>query len=148
MHAHTHTTTTTILWLSGFCRGLPGWAGTRRNIHPLKLLIVNLLFEYYDIFHVLRTWFHKFVGWLNGWIMCSHSTSNLPVPADASHQAESESVVLQLGDGSVADETDKLSHEHTDHSNNVQVCTSAHWQHQLLLSRYTCCVITSIYCTV
>ena len=28
-------TTTTILRLSGFCPGQPGWADTRRNIHPL-----------------------------------------------------------------------------------------------------------------
>jgi len=36
------TTTTTILRLSGFCPGLPGWAGTRGNIHPLTtILIVN-----------------------------------------------------------------------------------------------------------
>jgi len=31
-HTHTHTT---VLQLSGFCLGQPGWAGTRRNIHPL-----------------------------------------------------------------------------------------------------------------
>jgi len=35
--AHTHTT---ILWLSGFCPGQPGWAGTRRNIHPLRPIVV------------------------------------------------------------------------------------------------------------
>jgi len=29
---HTHTT---VLWLCGICPGQPGWAGTRRNIHPL-----------------------------------------------------------------------------------------------------------------
>jgi len=28
---HTHTT---VLQLFGFCQGQPGWAGTRRNIHP------------------------------------------------------------------------------------------------------------------
>jgi len=27
--------TTTILRLSEYCLGQPGWAGTRRNIHPL-----------------------------------------------------------------------------------------------------------------
>jgi len=32
--AHTHTYPT-VLWLSGLCPGQPGWAGTRRNIHPL-----------------------------------------------------------------------------------------------------------------
>ena len=32
-HTHTHTT---ILQLSGFCSGQPRWAGTRRDIHPLK----------------------------------------------------------------------------------------------------------------
>ena len=36
----TTTTTTTILWLCGFCPGQPGWAGTRRNIHPLTLIVV------------------------------------------------------------------------------------------------------------
>ena len=37
-----HTQHTTILRLSGFCPGLPGWAGTRGNIHPLTtILIVN-----------------------------------------------------------------------------------------------------------
>jgi len=33
-------TTTTILWLSEFCRGQPGWASTRRNIHPLTPIVV------------------------------------------------------------------------------------------------------------
>jgi len=36
----TTTTTTTILWLSGLCPGQPGWAGTRRNIHPLTPIVV------------------------------------------------------------------------------------------------------------
>ena len=31
----TLTTHTTVLRLSGICPGKPGWAGTRRNIHPL-----------------------------------------------------------------------------------------------------------------
>ena len=31
----THTHNTTILRLCGICPGKPGWAGTRRNIHPL-----------------------------------------------------------------------------------------------------------------
>ena len=31
-HTHTHTT---VLRLCGICPGQPGWAGTRRNIHPL-----------------------------------------------------------------------------------------------------------------
>ena len=36
---HTHTRTyTTILWLSGFCLGQPGWDW--RNIHPLTPLVV------------------------------------------------------------------------------------------------------------
>jgi len=35
----THTYTT-VLWLFGFCPGQPGWAGTRRNIHPLTLIVV------------------------------------------------------------------------------------------------------------
>ena len=34
---HTHTT---VLRLFGFCLGQPGWAGTRRNIHPLTLIVV------------------------------------------------------------------------------------------------------------
>ena len=33
-HDHTHTHTT-VLRLCGICPGQPGWAGTRRNIHPL-----------------------------------------------------------------------------------------------------------------
>ena len=35
----THTCTT-ILRLCGFYPGQPGWAGTRRNIHPLTLIVV------------------------------------------------------------------------------------------------------------
>jgi len=31
---------TTVLWLSGFCLGQPGWAGTKRNIHPLTPIVV------------------------------------------------------------------------------------------------------------
>jgi len=36
----THTQHTTILRLFGFCPGQPGWASTRRNIHPLTLIVV------------------------------------------------------------------------------------------------------------
>jgi len=36
----TTTTNTTILRLSGFCLGQPGWASTRRNIHPLTPIVV------------------------------------------------------------------------------------------------------------
>jgi len=36
-HTHTHTT---VLWLSGFCPGQSGRAGTRRNIHPLTPIVV------------------------------------------------------------------------------------------------------------
>jgi len=33
---------TTVLQLSGFCQGQPGWAGTRRNVHPLTpILTIN-----------------------------------------------------------------------------------------------------------
>jgi len=32
MDTHTHTT---VLRLCGICPGKPGWAATRRNIHPL-----------------------------------------------------------------------------------------------------------------
>jgi len=36
------TTTTTVLWLSGFCPGLSGCDSTRRNIHQLMpILIIN-----------------------------------------------------------------------------------------------------------
>ena len=36
-HTHTHTQ---VLRLSGFCLGQPGWASTRRNIHPLTPIMV------------------------------------------------------------------------------------------------------------
>jgi len=40
-HSHTHTHThTTILRLSGYCLGQPGWAGIRRYIHPLTPILV------------------------------------------------------------------------------------------------------------
>jgi len=35
--SHIHTT---VLRLCGFCPGQPGWAGTRRNIHPLTPIVV------------------------------------------------------------------------------------------------------------
>jgi len=38
-HTHTHTHTT-VLQLCGFCPGQPGWADTRRNIHPLTPIVV------------------------------------------------------------------------------------------------------------
>jgi len=46
----------TILQLSGFCPGKPGWAGTRRNIHPLTPIVVvshplSASFIYYDPWH-------------------------------------------------------------------------------------------------
>ena len=36
-HTHTHIT---VVRLCGSCPGQPGWAGTRRNIHPLTLIVV------------------------------------------------------------------------------------------------------------
>jgi len=39
---HWYCTTTTVLRFSGFCLGLPGWAGTRINIYPLTpILVIN-----------------------------------------------------------------------------------------------------------
>ena len=44
MRTHTHTYThTTVLRLSGFCPGQPGWAGTRRNILPLTPIVVIII---------------------------------------------------------------------------------------------------------
>jgi len=37
---HTHTQPFYILRLCGFCPGQSGWAGTRRNIHPLTPIVV------------------------------------------------------------------------------------------------------------
>jgi len=35
-------TTTTILWLCGFCPGQPGWASTKRNIHRFTpVMVIN-----------------------------------------------------------------------------------------------------------
>jgi len=50
------TTTTTILWPSGFCPGQTRWAGTRRNIHPLTPIVVinhplSVSSIYYDPWH-------------------------------------------------------------------------------------------------
>ena len=39
LSAHTHTHTT-VLQLCGICPRQPGWAGTRRNIHPLTHIMV------------------------------------------------------------------------------------------------------------
>ena len=52
---HTHTT----VWrLCGICPRQPGWAGTRRNIHPLTLIVVinhpNLLSPSTTIYGILR----------------------------------------------------------------------------------------------
>jgi len=49
-------TTTTILRLSGFCLGQPGWAGARRNICPLTpVMVINHPLSassiYYDPWH-------------------------------------------------------------------------------------------------
>ena len=56
MHTHTHTT---ILWLSGFCPGQPGWVAARRNIHPLTpILVINHPLSassiYYDPWHPVK----------------------------------------------------------------------------------------------
>jgi len=40
LYTHIHTQHTTVLRLFGFCPGQPGWAGTRRNIHPLTPVVV------------------------------------------------------------------------------------------------------------
>jgi len=62
---HTHTT---VLWLSGFCLGQPGWASTRRNIHPLTLIVV--------INHALSA----SSIYCNPWhLLCSISTNSLQV---------------------------------------------------------------------
>ena len=50
---HTHTN---VLQLSGFCLGQPRWAGTRRNIHPLTLIVaishpLSASSIYYDPWH-------------------------------------------------------------------------------------------------
>ena len=34
---------TTILWLPGLCLGQPGWTSTRRNIHPITLIVVIII---------------------------------------------------------------------------------------------------------
>jgi len=45
-------TTTTILQLSGLCLGQPGWAGTRRNIHPLTpVMVINRCLSASSIFY-------------------------------------------------------------------------------------------------
>jgi len=46
----------TILWLSGFCLGQPGWASTRRDIHSLTPIMVishplSASSIYYDPWH-------------------------------------------------------------------------------------------------
>ena len=42
-----------FLWLYGFCPGQPGWAGTRRNIHPLTpVVVINRPFS---VVHLLRS---------------------------------------------------------------------------------------------
>jgi len=51
---HTHTT---VSWLYGFCPGQPGWASTRRNIHPLTpIVVINCPLSassiYYDPWHL------------------------------------------------------------------------------------------------
>ena len=50
MHAHTHTQ---LFYGSGFCPGQPGWAGTRRNIHPLTLIMV-INHPYMDLQHTVK----------------------------------------------------------------------------------------------
>jgi len=58
-HTHTHTQThTTILLLSRFYPGQPGWASSRRNIHPLTHIVVidhplSASSIYYDLWHPL-----------------------------------------------------------------------------------------------
>jgi len=54
-------------------------------------------------------------------IVCSHSTSVLS--GTASHQTETDSVAINVGDGIAVDETDKPSPQHTDHSRNGRVST-------------------------
>jgi len=51
-------THTTVLRLSGFCPGQPGWAGTGRNIHSLTPIVVinhplSASSVYYDTWHPL-----------------------------------------------------------------------------------------------
>ena len=58
-------------------------------------------------------------------IVCSHSTSVLS--GAASHQAESESVAIHVGDGIAVDETDKPSPQKTDRPRNGRVSTLYVW---------------------
>jgi len=51
---NTHTRTLTHNRLTAVCPGLPGWAGTRRNIHPLTPILIirhplSTLSSYYDL---------------------------------------------------------------------------------------------------
>jgi len=51
-------THTLIPWLSRFCLGQPGWAGSRRNIHPLTPIVViihplSASSIFYDAWHPL-----------------------------------------------------------------------------------------------
>jgi len=39
MYTQTHTHAT-VLQLSGLCPGQPGWASSRRNIHPLTSIVL------------------------------------------------------------------------------------------------------------
>jgi len=59
--AHTH-----ILRLYGFCPGQPGWAGSRRNIHPLTaIVVINRSLSASSIYY--DPWQHSVVtGFING----------------------------------------------------------------------------------
>ena len=50
-NTNTHTQST-MLRLSGLCPGQPGWAGTRRNIHPLTpIVVINHPLSASSIYH-------------------------------------------------------------------------------------------------
>ena len=73
-HTHTHTQHTTVLRLCGICPGQPGWAGTRRNIHPLHPLWSSIIPIFF--LHLLR---HTASSVFNPRALQSFSTISLQV---------------------------------------------------------------------
>jgi len=96
-HTHTHTHTT-VLRLCGICPGKPGWAGTRRNIHPLLSSVICHISFVWGMMQICicPSWSHCHSLSLAPWIQIGFGFTFVAVahPGSPGKNAESHKTVV------------------------------------------------------